>query len=133
MTTCYDTRLTPHGVRGRRPTDEGRARTAKARDAWLARIEAEVDPHRRLAPDERRRRAVERRREWMRQLALRSTQVRQANRRAAIAMRSLVETLRPAHQAGCQHSWPDALTPDTECLDCGLDYRSWDDQLGADS
>ena len=50
--------------------------TRKAREAFLARFEAEVDPDGILEPEERRRRAMHARRAYFARLALRSAQKR---------------------------------------------------------
>ena len=57
-------------------TQDPRATTAKARAAFLARFEAEVDPDGVLEPGERRRRAMAARRAYFASLAMRSTQAR---------------------------------------------------------
>ena len=62
-------------------THDPRATTARARVAFLARFEAEVDPERVLEPEERQRRALAARRAYVAQLALRSARARR--RRAA--------------------------------------------------
>ena len=53
-------------------THDPRATTARARVAFLARFEAELDPERVLEPEERQRRALAARRAYVAQLALRS-------------------------------------------------------------
>lgn len=55
---------------------DGRAHTQKARDAFLAKFEAEVDPEGRLAPEERRRRALLARKAHMSKIALKSARAR---------------------------------------------------------
>lgn len=120
-------RLTSVGARARGSTDAGRARTDKARETWLRQFEQKVDPDRKLDPATRATLAAEARRNWMRLLALRSTQVRQAERRARIAREQQVD-LDLAQQI-CPHTWPGAISWNTVCLDCGLLYVEWDDQL----
>lgn len=61
-------------------THDPRETTARARAAFLARFEAEVDPDGVLDPDERRRRALAARRAYFAQLALRSAQARRRRR-----------------------------------------------------
>lgn len=56
------------------------AATARARAAFLARFEAEVDPDGELEPDERRRRALAARRADFARLALRSAKARRRRR-----------------------------------------------------
>ena len=57
-------------------THDSRELTARARTAFLARFEREVDPDGVLPPDERARRADHARRAYMTRLALRSAEVR---------------------------------------------------------
>lgn len=117
---------------GARSSDAGRARTEKARQAWRERFEQQVDPDRTLDPATRARLADEARRGWMRLLARRSTQVRQAARRARLE-RERVEQ-QAAEQDRCPHTWPDRIHyRHTSCLDCGLAYGEWNDQLGGAS
>ena len=52
--------------------------TRKARDAFLARFEAEVDPEGELAPEERRRRAEQAKRAHMTRLAMASAKARRS-------------------------------------------------------
>lgn len=52
--------------------------TAPARRAFMTRFEDQVDPERRLPPDERARRAEQARRAYFTSLALRSVQARRA-------------------------------------------------------
>lgn len=59
--------------------------TAKARAAFLARFEEQVDPLGQLAPDERFRRALAARRAYFTRLALRSGQARREPARASTA------------------------------------------------
>lgn len=124
MSGCH---LSSVGASPRGPTAAGRARTDKARETWLRQFEQQVDPDRKLDPTTRAQLAAEARRNWMRLLALRSTQVRQAERRARLAREQQIET-DEARQA-CPHTWPGALSWNTVCLDCGLPYIDWDAQL----
>ena len=62
-------------------THDPRVTTAKARAAFLARFEAEVDPDGTLDPAERHRRALAARRAYFTRLALRSAQARRRRRR----------------------------------------------------
>ncbi len=61
-------------------THDPRETTARARAAFLARFEAEVDPDGELDPGERRRRAQAARRAYFARLALRSAQARRRRR-----------------------------------------------------
>jgi hypothetical protein len=58
----------------------GKTTTTKARRAFLARFEREVDPDNRLTPEERERRAGFARRAYFAKLAFRSAQARRAQR-----------------------------------------------------
>lgn len=55
---------------------DGTAHTQKARDAFLARFETQVDPTGVLPPEERHRRALCARKEYMTRLALKSAKAR---------------------------------------------------------
>ena len=68
------------------------ARTAPARDAFLARFEDEVDPRRELIPEERVKRATSARRAYFIGLALKSAQ----SRRGASARRQALDELTEA-------------------------------------
>lgn len=57
-------------------TDDPSARTAPARQAFLDRFENEVDPERKLPPQERARRAEHARKAYFQRLALKSAQAR---------------------------------------------------------
>lgn len=57
-------------------TDDRTARTQPARDAFLKRFEDEVDPERRLSPQERAKRAEAARKAHFARLALKSARVR---------------------------------------------------------
>lgn len=59
-------------------TQDRSARTAPARDAFMARFEREVDPDRVLEPSERARRAEHLRKAHMTSLALKSAKARRA-------------------------------------------------------
>lgn len=61
-------------------TPDPAARTAPARQAFLARFEQEVDPAGALAPEERCRRAAHARKAYFAKLALRSSQARRRRR-----------------------------------------------------
>ena len=63
-------------------TTDPSARTKPARDAMLARFEAEVDPDGTLAPNERRRRAEHARKAYMQGLALKSAKARRLRAQA---------------------------------------------------
>lgn len=73
-------------------TPDRSARTANARDAFLAKFEDVVDPKRELPADERARRAANARRSYFGRLALRSAQAR----RSAGARRQALKELREA-------------------------------------
>ncbi len=62
------------------------ARTAPARDAFLAKFEDQVDPRRELSPQERARRAAHARKAYFAGLALKSAQARRgaSSRRQAV-------------------------------------------------
>jgi hypothetical protein len=62
-------------------THDPKETTRKARDAFAARFEREVDPDGLLAPAERARRAEAARRAYFTGLALRSSQVRRRRKR----------------------------------------------------
>lgn len=83
-------RLAAHESWARTP--DRTARTAPARDAFLAKFEDLVDPDHKLPPDERARRAVNARKAHFTRLALRSAQAR----RSAGAHRQAMEELREA-------------------------------------
>lgn len=120
--------LSSVGASPRGPTDAGRARTTKARETWRRQFEQQVDPDGTLDPAARAELANEARRQWMRLLAHRSREVRQAARRARLA-REQQAGLDHAQQI-CPHVWPGELTHTTACLDCGLLYVEWTDRLG---
>ncbi len=63
-------------------THDPRVTTQAARDAFLARFEREVDPHRQLPAAERRRRADAAKKAYFSRLALKSATARRARRRA---------------------------------------------------
>jgi hypothetical protein len=121
VSSCH---LSSVGASPRGPTDAGRARTTKARETWRQQFERKVDPDGVLDPATRATRADEARRQWMRLLAHRSREVRQAARRARLA-REQQAGLDDAQQ-NCPHVWPGALSWNTVCLDCGLLYVEWD-------
>jgi hypothetical protein len=73
-------------------TQNRTARTAPARDAFLARFEDEVDPRRELTPEERAKRATSARRAYFLGLALKSSQAR----RGASARREALDELTEA-------------------------------------
>jgi hypothetical protein len=62
-------------------THDPRVTTKRARDAFLARFEREVDPDRRLPAAVRRRRADAAKRAYFSRLALKSAKARRARRR----------------------------------------------------
>jgi hypothetical protein len=62
-------------------TEDWSARTKPARDAFMSRFEAEVDPEGRLDPELRAKRAQAAMRSHMRRLALRSNRARAARKR----------------------------------------------------
>lgn len=64
-------------------TEDRAARTAKARQAALARFEREVDPNCELPPAERAKRAESARKAYFAQLALKSSQARRRRSGAA--------------------------------------------------
>jgi hypothetical protein len=70
-------RLAAHAMHAQH---DARQTTARARAAFLARFEAEVDPDGTLAPDERGRRAEHARRAYFTRLALASAKARRARR-----------------------------------------------------
>lgn len=63
-------------------TSDRSARTAPARKAFRDRFEDQVDPERKLAPDERARRAAHARKAFYAGLALKSAQARRAKKAA---------------------------------------------------
>jgi hypothetical protein len=63
-------------------TADPSARTAPARAAFIRQFEDQVDPNRKLAPEERARRAEHARRAHFARMALRSAQARRRNRGA---------------------------------------------------
>jgi len=73
-------------------TQNRTARTAPARDAFLARFEDQVDPRRELTPEERAKRATSARRAYFIGLALKSAQ----SRRGAAARREALDELTEA-------------------------------------
>ena len=72
-------RLAAHVLHARR---DSRETTAKARAAFLARFEREVDPDGVLDPNERRRRAEQARRAYFARLSLAALEARRARRAA---------------------------------------------------
>jgi hypothetical protein len=72
-------------------TPNRNARTAPARDAFLARFEDQVDPRRELTPEERAKRATNARRAYFIGLALKSAQSRRGASKRREALNELTE------------------------------------------
>jgi hypothetical protein len=104
-------------------TSNRTARTANAREAFLAKFEDLVDPNRELPADERARRAMNARKSYFARLALRSAQAR----RSAGAKHEALQELREATAllAVVAEAPPDGMEHDegTRPLVAGLDDR----------
>lgn len=108
--------------------DARRAGTEAARSAYSKTFEEQVDPDGVLDPLERARRAKNARRAHMLRLSRASSQARRERKLAALEQQALLD--QEAMQSVCLHFWPDELTDEATCPDCGLAYGSWSEKLG---
>jgi hypothetical protein len=93
--------------------------TQAARDAYLSHFEKLVDPDGLLQPDERRRRALNKRKAHMLRLSKMSKEARDA----AKALRLQQEIDAELANLKCVHQWPGDLTDDAQCDLCHLPYK----------
>ena len=66
-------------------TADREARTRNAREAFLVKLEQEIDPRGKLTPEERRRRAIQLRKARMQKLAVKSVRARRLRRESGAA------------------------------------------------
>ena len=83
------------------------ARTAKARDAFLAKFEDQVDPHRELTPEERAKRATNARKAYFVNLARESAKTRRDTAPQRHALAELAEATQLLAQASATQGAPD--------------------------